>query len=66
MITRVAVSLGGTINLGNYENVKVEYVVESTYSDDELFETHITYLEERLAEKFKAFKENVDKNFHPF
>jgi len=67
MITRIAVSVGGTINLGNYENVKVEYVVETAFPDgNEKFEETIFHLEERLTDKFVKFKENVDKNLNPF
>jgi len=28
MVTKITVSYGGTINLGNFENVKVEYSLE--------------------------------------
>jgi len=65
MITRIAVSIGGTINLGNYENVKVEYVIETAFPmGNEKFEETIIYLEERLTEKFVKFKENIDKNLN--
>lgn len=59
-ITKVSVSIGTTVNLGNYENVKVEisvedYVRESDLNTSEAVDRVFAFVEQKLAEKVEPY-----------
>lgn len=53
-ITKVRVSLGATINLGNYESLRLEYSQEAELTGTESPVSVIDTLRDGLAEKIQA------------
>lgn len=62
--TKVTVSLGYTLNLGNFQSLRVDLGVEdSRRSDekvDEAFERVYSFVESKLAEKVKEASSEIE------
>lgn len=64
--TRVTVSLGYTVNMGNYESLRVDVAIEDSARSDETvgtaFERVYAYTEKKLIEKVTAIREEMATN----
>lgn len=64
--TRVSVSLGYTVNMGNYESLRLDVAVEDSARSDEnvntAFERVYAYTEKKLIEKVTAIREELAAN----
>jgi hypothetical protein len=60
--TKVKVSLGYTLNLGNFQSLRIDIGVEDSKRDGEMtndaFERVYKYVEAKLAEKIAESQEN--------
>lgn len=61
--TKVTVSLGYTLNLGNFQSLRVDIGIEDMKRDgehiDEAFERVYQFVERKLTEKVKEAEEEV-------
>ena len=62
--TKVKIALGYTLNLGNFQSLRIDLEVQDTKRDgentNEAFERVYSYVEEKLAEKVKEASAEID------
>ena len=62
--TKVNVALGYTLNLGNFQSLRIDLGVTDTRRDgekiDEAFERVYSFVESKLAEKIKEASNEID------
>jgi hypothetical protein len=62
--TKVRIALGYTLNLGNFQSLRIDLEVQDTKREGEntndAFERVYSYVEEKLAEKVKEASAEID------
>lgn len=62
--TKVNVALGYTLNLGNFQSLRIDLGVEDSRRDgekiDDAFERVYSFVESKLAEKIKEASSEID------
>ena len=64
--TKVTVGLGYTLNLGNFQSLRIDLSVTDNKREgentNEAFERVYSFVENKLAEKVRESQEEVDRN----
>ncbi len=64
--TKVTVTLGYTLNLGNFQSLRIDIAVSDSKRDgentDQAFERVYSFVENKLAEKVKEASAEIESN----